>query len=642
LFPVVTWGQPALHFKTRDINTAGSGPITELNSPRPPGRGHLLIQFVSQPSAEQIAELKRRGLDVLQDVPENGVLVSLDRSVNVAGLGIQFAAAIDPADKVSPIINSGSFSASSGANEYFLVEFHPDADLASASPVLVELGAEVLQNPNLNPHHMLIRATDSGTLAAIAALDPVAYIFPASDAVVNGTAAGACLGALTVDGTVAQSIPVYGTWAGPGKAAVVGFVFSQLTTQLTPSAAEAEIERAMAEWTKAVQVTWLQGTNPTAPQTVNILFATYAHGDGYPFDGPGGILAHTFFPAPPNPEPIAGDMHFNDSETWQIGANTDLFSVALHELGHALGLGHTDDPSAVMYPYYQMVTGLSPLDISTVQTLYAAQSGTPSSSSSGSGSGTTTGTTGTSPAPTPAPAPVPLTMTMTALANSTTALSLNLGGLVSGGKGTIVVTWSSGQGTLVTAGTAQSGGGAWAVANWPLAMGANTIEVTATDGVTLVSQSGAITRTQLAATPTPAPIPTTPTPVPTPTPAPTPTTPTVPTPTPAPTPTTPTAPTSTSNTTPPALTITSPSSTSVSTSAASMVFSGVASDNVGVTSVTWSTNTGGAGTAASGMGTTTMQWSATVPLLVGSNTVTIRASDAAGNVGWRTAVVTRQ
>jgi hypothetical protein len=585
-----------------------------MHSPRAPGRGHLLVQFVNQPTAEQITELRRRGVDVLQDVRENGLLVSLERSVNVNGLGIQFAAAIDPADKISPIINSGSLSASTWVNEYFLVEFHPDADLASASPVLVELGAEMLHNPGLNPHHMLIRATDSDTLSAIAALDAVAYIFPASNAVVNGTAGGACLGALTVNGTVAQSIPVYGTWAGPGKAATIGYVFSEMTTQLTPSAAEAAIERAMAEWTKAVQVTWQRGTNPTAPQTVNILFATYAHGDAYPFDGPGGVLAHTFFPSPPNPEPIAGDMHFDDSETWKIGANTDLFSVALHELGHALGLGHTDDPSAVMYPYYQLVTGLSPLDVSTVQTLYAVQSGTPGSNA------------GTLPGPTPTPAPplpsVPLTMTMTAPANSTTAASVNLGGLVSGGKGTIAVTWLGRQGTPATAqisGTAQIGGGAWSITNLPLAIGSNTIAVTATDGVTLVSQSAAITRTQATTTTTSTTTSTT-------------------TPTPAPTPTTPT---STSNTTPPSLTIMTPSSTSVSTSAASMVFSGVASDNVGVTSVTWSTNTGGSG-AASKTGTTgTTQWSATVPLLVGSNTVTIRASDAAGNVAWRTAVVTR-
>ena len=113
--------QPPLRFKTRQIDTSAAAPVREIQSAAILGRQHLLLQFETQPSAETVAELALRGVNVLQDVPENGLLVSVERSVGVQGLGIQYAAPIEPQDKISPI-------AGSSANGFVLVEFHPDVD----------------------------------------------------------------------------------------------------------------------------------------------------------------------------------------------------------------------------------------------------------------------------------------------------------------------------------------------------------------------------------------------------------------------------------------------------------------------------------------------------------------------------------
>jgi hypothetical protein len=85
----------------------------------------------------------------------------------------------------------------------------------------------------------------------------------------------------------------------------------------------------------------------------------------------------------------------------------------------------------------------------------------------------------------------------------------------------------------------------------------------------------------------------------------------------------------------PEVTITSPTSTGVwETGETSLTVSGTASDDVGVSAVTWSA--GGESGTANG----TTNWSATVPLSDGSNTVTVRARDEAGNEGSATLEVT--
>ncbi len=78
------------------------------------------------------------------------------------------------------------------------------------------------------------------------------------------------------------------------------------------------------------------------------------------------------------------------------------------------------------------------------------------------------------------------------------------------------------------------------------------------------------------------------------------------------------------------------SSAAYSTSAAVIDIGGSASDNAGVTLVTWSSSRGGSGTASG-----TSSWSVGgIPLQSGTNIITVTARDAAGNAGSATLTVT--
>jgi hypothetical protein len=351
----------------------------------------------------------------------------------------------------------------------------------------------VAENSSLLPGQLILLGAHRG-IEALAARDEVAYILPASPELAAGFPMAGCSGAATQVGPVGEYVLTGAGWPrdSAGKVALQYFIRS-LTEKLDPTTSRSEIERALREWTRYGNFSLTAAAQQGDNRTIDILFARGSHGDSYPFDGPGGALAHTFYPAPPNPEPIAGDMHLDGDEPWSVGAGVDLYSVALHEAGHALGLGHSDRPGSVMYPYYRLATEMTDDDIAGIRALY-----------------------GSNVAPTAPPVP-----------------------------------------------------------------------------------------------PTP--------------PAPTPPAPTPPAPVPA-----------GGDTVSPTLQVDSPGFTIGSASGSSIAISGRASDNVAVTAVRWTTSTGSAGVAA---GTTA--WSASVPLLRGTNTITVRAYDAAGNSGWRSVIVVR-
>ena len=56
-----------------------------------------------------------------------------------------------------------------------------------------------------------------------------------------------------------------------------------------------------------------------------ILFGRFHHGDSFPFDGPGLVLAHAYYPYELGT--FGGDIHFDEDEDWNQGL--DFFTVAV-------------------------------------------------------------------------------------------------------------------------------------------------------------------------------------------------------------------------------------------------------------------------------------------------------------------------
>jgi len=151
------------------------------------------------------------------------------------------------------------------------------------------------------------------------------------------------------------------------------YAFENTGRDLDSNTAKNEIKKAFNMWAAVTPLTF---TEVSGRGDINIGWYSGNHGRGDFFPrGRGGVLAHAYFPQD-------GRLHFDEDESWIVncqGRGTDLLWVAVHEIGHAIGLDHSRVRGSIMWPTYFRCDSnlkLGPDDISGIQSLYGSGTGT--------------------------------------------------------------------------------------------------------------------------------------------------------------------------------------------------------------------------------------------------------------------------
>lgn len=152
---------------------------------------------------------------------------------------------------------------------------------------------------------------------------------------------------------------------------------------LPPSLIRDSIEMAFGLWSSVVPIHFVEVPDDGKQYGLSTKFGqirlrhVYINGPDPPDPAPPIAKAQAYYPFGGDG---AGDVEFDDSDPWQEFGTLhvpDILGAATHEIGHTLGLGHSDEVGANMYWIFRRTQGLSdalllPDDILGIRSIYGA------------------------------------------------------------------------------------------------------------------------------------------------------------------------------------------------------------------------------------------------------------------------------
>ena len=156
------------------------------------------------------------------------------------------------------------------------------------------------------------------------------------------------------------------------QTAGTGFVFE---AQISDPAFQAVIREAFQAWENVANIDFVE----VADGATSMLRLGWDS-----MDGPNGTVGEASIFGSKTTSTLfsitEGEIRFDQAENWSTDKNastsfSNFYGTAVHEIGHAIGLQHVDDPNTIMYPTYTgAIRDLTAGDILGAQTMYGAAS----------------------------------------------------------------------------------------------------------------------------------------------------------------------------------------------------------------------------------------------------------------------------